>query len=129
MRARPERGQILLVDDEPSLRRAAARLLQSIGYQVLHASDGKECLQVYDEAPGRIALVLLDRYMPMLSGEDALLALRARSPWLPVVLMSGYGDTPSTQDGTQYLPKPFSLDALLDAMAAAFAAADAHPPP
>jgi PAS domain S-box-containing protein len=89
-RARGER--ILLVDDEPMVRNAHRRLLESLGYRVETASDGEEALALFEKAPASFDLVLTDQTMPRLSGADlakALLAIRADAR---VVLCTGYSD-------------------------------------
>ncbi|HSN13504.1 MAG TPA: PAS domain S-box protein [Anaeromyxobacteraceae bacterium] len=89
-KARGER--ILVVDDEPMVRNAHRRLLESLGYRVETASDGEEALAVFKQAPASFDLVLTDQTMPRLSGADlakALLAVRADAR---VVLCTGYSD-------------------------------------
>jgi PAS domain S-box-containing protein len=88
--ARGER--VLVVDDEPMVRNAHRRLLESLGYRVETASDGEQALALFKGAPASFDLVLTDQTMPHLSGVDlakALLAIRAD---VRVVLCTGYSD-------------------------------------
>jgi len=115
-----ERAQdlVLVVDDEPGVRRTAARILEHAGFAVLTAADGVEGLAMVNERRGSIALVLLDMLMPRLSGIDALVAMRDVMPDLPIVLTSGF-----TGDGTidrletfelvKFIQKPYRMNDLI----------------
>ncbi|MBI2390521.1 MAG: PAS domain S-box protein [Deltaproteobacteria bacterium] len=122
MRA-PVKATVLIVDDEPGLRRVAARLLARAGWNVLEAV-GKDALAVSRAHAGSIELLLSDVVMPDISGPRLAEALRAERPGLRVVLMSGYPDPALA--GPQVLPpdvpllhKPFRKQELLAAAAAA----------
>jgi DNA-binding response OmpR family regulator len=69
----------------------AVATLQSFGYHVTHAPDGKAALEQVSAHPGRFQLVLLDLRMPGLSGEATFEKLRELEPGLPVLIWSGYG--------------------------------------
>src|SRR5687768_14336648 len=83
---------VLVVDDEPVVRRLAYRILNAAGYRVLEASDGAEGLEVLRQAPGRIDLVIIDALMPNLDG--AALSTRIFETWPSqrVLLMSAHGE-------------------------------------
>ncbi len=84
------RGEpVLLVEDEPDVRRGATRLLERLGYKVATAANGKEALDVIAATPG-IALVISDAVMPEMSGPELLRRLRASGNQVPFVLASGY---------------------------------------
>lgn len=87
------RGErILVVDDEPMVRNAHRRLLESLGYVVEVAADGEQALARFREAPGAFDLILTDQTMPRLSGVDlarTVLELRADAR---VILCTGYSD-------------------------------------
>jgi len=83
-------GTLLVVDDEKTMRLSAQRILESFGYDVLTASNGREALELYRRESQKIDLVLLDMIMPLLNGRDCFIELRAISPALPVLLASGY---------------------------------------
>jgi PAS domain S-box-containing protein len=106
-------GTVLVVDDEPGVRKLARDILQSAGYAVVEAADGEEGLQNVERDRG-IGLVLLDQTMPRKDGSEVLAVLRMTHPRLPVVLMTGYGagaEAASVADG--FLAKPFlPLDLL-----------------
>jgi two-component system nitrogen regulation response regulator NtrX len=79
---------VLIVDDEPNIRRMVGALLTSEGYEVREAPDGPRGIALATEAEPDVALV--DLMMPgEIDGMAVLAALRDRSPELPVVMMSG----------------------------------------
>ena len=87
-------GTVLVVDDEPVVRRAVGRLLARIGLTVAEASDGQKAVDEVTRDQARLDVVLMDLDMPELDGESALLAIRRLAPGLPVVILSGLCDTP-----------------------------------
>jgi len=117
------RGLALVVDDEPSMRRACERLLRRMGYQVLTAADGVEALALFEPRQAEVAFVLLDLTMPRMDGRQALAAIRALRPATPVVLASGYDEAHALGGGSGrppvFLKKPFSWEELEAAIARA----------
>jgi two-component system cell cycle sensor histidine kinase/response regulator CckA len=114
------RGQetILLVEDEDLVRQIARRILESHGYSVLEAKDGREALRLQEEHPGPIHLVLTDLVMPGFGGQELAGRLAARCPNLKVLFMSGYAesgilDKELAVRGEVYLQKPFEAHALI----------------
>src|SRR5204863_6634284 len=81
---------ILVIDDEDTVRQAAKSALESYGYKVVVATNGKEGVRIFQEFAGQIDAVLLDMTMPVMSGEEALARLRSLQSDIPVVLSSGY---------------------------------------
>jgi signal transduction histidine kinase/ActR/RegA family two-component response regulator len=84
-------GEILLVEDDAMVSMTAVATLQSFGYQVTPAQDGKSALEQVAAHPGRFQLVILDLRMPGLSGEATFDKLRELEQDLPVLIWSGYG--------------------------------------
>lgn len=115
------RGTILVVDDEPLLRRVAAKLLQKLGYQVLEAADGEKAVAIFQEQGAHIDLVILDMIMPGLDGYQTLERLRDLNPQVPVLLCSGYGEEreEGLPSGVGFLPKPYPLETLSQQVSAA----------
>ncbi len=108
---------ILVVEDEMSVRKLAAEFLGSNGYRVLEAQDGAEALQVCEEHRAPIHLLLTDVVMPGMSGRELAVRLVGARPEMKVIYVSGYTDDAIVQhgvreEGTVFLQKPFSLDAL-----------------
>ena len=112
--ARAARGTetVLVVDDEELLRRVMREVLKRAGYKVLLASDGEQALAILQQQP--VDLVLLDRSMPRMSGEQLLARMEELRLQLPVILLTGYaGSAPST-GVSAVLMKPPDLKSLLD---------------
>ena len=110
--------QILVVDDDPSIRELVAICLRRAGFDVLEAASGEIALRILDRE--EIDLVVLDVGLPGISGTDVVRALR-RTPQtatLPVILLTGSGDEYPLVTGLgagadDYLPKPVLLDELV----------------
>ena len=102
---------VLVVDDEPSVRRVIALQLQQLDYQVVEAGDGPDAIAAYGEYADHIDLVVLDLKMPGMDGRAVLGELRRMRADLPVILCSGYdpAEGPGADDEglTLSLPKPF----------------------
>ena len=85
-------GTVLVVDDEEPVRRVAARILRTLGFDVLVAEDGREAVAIYSARKDEIVLVLLDMMMPRMGGERTFTELRRIEPEVRVVLTSGYNE-------------------------------------
>ncbi len=108
---------ILVAEDEPALRRAAKRILERLGYDVLLAADGEEALKVFEARGSRIDLIVTDMIMPKLGGRALYTALRERGQEVPFLFASGYtaGDIEETAQldpGLPFLAKPWTLSEL-----------------
>jgi DNA-binding NtrC family response regulator len=102
---------VLLVDDEPSLRRALAWALKDEGYIVHEAGDGRAALLILERRP--VDLIITDLTMPNLDGRGFLAELERRHITTPVIVMSAtlLGNLDGNAAAT--LPKPFDLDLLI----------------
>jgi two-component system, cell cycle sensor histidine kinase and response regulator CckA len=97
---------ILLIDDEPLVRRALSSLLKDAGFRVLEAGDGREGLTAL-ESRTTVDLILLDRSMPNMSGDEFLAELRVRRPQLPVILLTGQpGSELDSHESLTVISKP-----------------------
>lgn len=107
---------LLLVDDDPFLRRATARALKREGYLVLEAEDGEQALTVA-AAHGAVEVLVTDLTMPKLDGCKLAQRLLADRPRLKVVFLSGYAppelECEIAAAGHRYLHKPFSAGELV----------------
>ncbi|MGE5647188.1 MAG: response regulator [Acidobacteriota bacterium] len=108
---------ILVVEDEASLRRLANDMLTREGYSVIEAASGAEALDVWQERGDSIDLVLTDVIMPQMSGPELVEKLKAVSPGVKILYMSGYTDDIIARRGFlaiegAFLHKPFTLDEL-----------------
>jgi CheY-like chemotaxis protein len=115
---------ILVVEDDLAIRETITEVLQGEGFRVTGAANGAEALLRLDEASVRgdaPGLILLDLMMPVMDGWDFRLAQR-RDPRLaaiPVIVLSagaGMEARLGLLDPSAFLPKPFDLDQLLDAV-------------
>ncbi len=119
-------GTILLVEDEEAVRAFGARALAARGYTVLEAGSGLEALEVVEENEGRIDLVVSDVVMPEMDGPTMFGELRKRGIKAKVIFVSGYAEDafqrnlPEGED-FGFLPKPFSLKQLIEAVKGATA--------
>jgi CheY-like chemotaxis protein len=115
---------ILVIDDEDTVRQAAKSALESYGYKVLIAVNGKEGVRLFEELAGEIDAVLLDMTMPVMSGEEALARLKQIRVDIPVVLSSGYEEADATRRFTGkglagFIQKPYAAMTLAERMKAA----------
>jgi len=81
---------VLLVDDESSVRIATADVLESLGYIVITAENGREAVALFDTHGTSIDLVILDIVMPDMGGEEAARRMRRLNPDVPVIFSTGY---------------------------------------
>ncbi|MEP6745552.1 MAG: response regulator, partial [Gemmatimonadota bacterium] len=107
----------LIVDDEPAIRRIAARVLQRAGFTVLDAADGEAAFKVWQQHRDQVVLVITDVMMPRRNGWELLEAIRAESPDLPFVMTSGYdasdGSAPALNHKVEVLDKPWEAHRLV----------------
>jgi CheY-like chemotaxis protein len=105
---------LLLVEDEPAVREMVRTSLESCGYSVLEAASGDEALPLWRSHRHEIRLVVTDVVMPgSLLGSELGQRLRAESPRLRIVYMSGYGGQTLELDRlSRFVPKPFQLATL-----------------
>ena len=115
------RGElIMVVDDEPALRDAIARMLTKLGYRSIRAEDGEDAIARLVLGGDQVAVVLTDLRMPNMPGDELGEHVRRMRPDLPVLFMSGQADDATVRDGRlanhPVLSKPFSLDELAEAL-------------
>jgi two-component system, OmpR family, KDP operon response regulator KdpE len=113
--------RVLIVDDEPPIRKLLRMGLTAQGYQVLEAPNAKTALELVAQNPD---LVILDLGLPDVQGFDLLRTIRARNEQVPIVVLSSRGDeaakvTALDLGADDYVTKPFGTDELLARMRAA----------
>jgi two-component system, cell cycle sensor histidine kinase and response regulator CckA len=103
-------GVVLVAEDEPSVRRLAARILMRRGFEVLEAPNGVEALELAASFDGRIDLLLTDLVMPEMGGRELARRIRALRPETAVLVMSGYEDEVATtgMGDDEFVKKPFT---------------------
>ena len=113
-------GEVVVAEDDPAVRRVIVETLRRAGLRVRAAVDGAEALELLETA-GVPDVLVTDVRMPRLSGPDLARAARQRWPALPVLFLSGHtgDDTPDAvrAAGGRLLGKPFTAEALVDAVA------------
>jgi len=120
--ARPpkSRKNIVLVEDDESVRKLIVGVLSGGGYETLATGDGREILGLSKERLDRIDLLITDVVMREMSGPDLAERLKGSHPGLRVLYISGYSDHPLFARGvvqdTELLQKPFTPDRLLKAV-------------
>jgi len=112
---------VLVIDDDPDVRRFLCASLDGLGYRVVESADGAEGLVLLDAE--RPDLLLVDFAMPGMNGAEVATAARARRPDLAIIVASGYADTDALDAAiigpARMLHKPFSLAELAQAVDAA----------
>ncbi len=109
----PAAATVLVVDDDPTVRKVTHRILTSAGYGVASATDGVQAIERVRELGSEIALVLLDLRMPRMGGAETLDEIRRLRPNLPIIVSSAYdpqegADGLSQRLAASFLPKPYS---------------------
>jgi two-component system, cell cycle sensor histidine kinase and response regulator CckA len=110
-------GTALVVDDEETVRSVTAQLMESFGFQVLVAPDGRAGVEAFRAHQDRITAVILDMTMPHMGGEEAFSEMRRLRPDVKVLLVSGYSEEDATSRFSGkglagFLQKPFRADDL-----------------
>jgi two-component system, response regulator PdtaR len=112
------RNAILLVEDETFVRHATREVLDMAGYLVVEAANAEEALITFERKRHTLCAVLSDVTMPGRDGLELANLLHASAPGLPILLMSGYGNSvvEDIPNRVYYLPKPYNSEALLKAL-------------
>ena len=107
-------GVVLVIDDEDAVRMLAERALNSLGFTVMSAADGRDGVEKFRAHSEKIVAVVLDMTMPHLDGKETFPEIRNIRPDVPVLFMSGYtqADTQSFDNTTDFLQKPFQFSQL-----------------
>lgn len=111
-------GGVLIVDDEPMIRKMAATFLQRRGVPVLEAANGKEAIERLTAEGGGVRAVLLDIAMPEMPGDAALAVIRKLRPDVRVIISSGFHEREVQEhlgdiEKCTFLPKPYTREQLL----------------
>ena len=113
--------KVLVIDDEPPIRKLLRMGLTTQGYQIIEAPSGKTALELLSQEPD---MVILDLGLPDIQGHELLRMIRARNDSVPIVVLSSRGDEAGKVQALDfgaddYVTKPFGMDELLARMRAA----------
>jgi two-component system KDP operon response regulator KdpE len=113
--------KVLVIDDEPPIRKLLRMGLSTQGYDILEASNGKTALDLLVQNP---ALIILDLGLPDIQGHELLRVIRGRNDSVPIVVLSSRGDEAGKVEALDlgaddYLTKPFGMEELLARLRAA----------
>jgi two-component system KDP operon response regulator KdpE len=113
--------KVLVIDDEPPIRKLLRMGLSTQGYEILEAPSGKVALELLAQNP---ALVILDLGLPDIGGHDLLRTIRSRNESVPIVVLSSRGDEAGKVQALDlgaddYITKPFGMEELLARLRAA----------
>jgi two-component system cell cycle sensor histidine kinase/response regulator CckA len=119
----PAGVRILVVDDDPMVRKVVVGTLDSVGYQTIEAVSGANAIEIYRARHDEIRAVVLDMVMPDMTGKATYLALRQIDSDVAVLLMTGHLFNPQVQElldlGVRsYISKPYSIADLAAAVTA-----------
>lgn len=119
-RDRPATATVLVVEDEPMVRRVIERSLEQEGYRILSAPSGDAALSTLAAYPGPIELLLTDVVMPRMSGAEVAQRVLSLRPGVRVLFMSGFTDAILDEHGVRgsvtLLRKPFGPNELTAAV-------------
>jgi len=113
--------KVLVIDDEPPIRKLLRMGLTTQGYQILEAPNAKTALDLLGQEPD---LIILDLGLPDIQGHELLRMIRGRNESVPIVVLSSRGDEAGKvqaldSGADDYITKPFGMDELLARMRAA----------
>jgi len=114
-------SKVLVIDDEPPIRKLLRMGLTAQGYQIVEAPNGRTALELLEQKPD---LVILDLGLPDIQGHELLRMIRARDEAVPIVVLSSRGDEAGKvqaldSGADDYVTKPFGMEELLARMRAA----------
>jgi two-component system chemotaxis response regulator CheY len=122
----PCNGRVLVVDDEPDIRKVVKMTLQKSGYEVLEAEDGEKAIQTINMGENRLLLdvIICDIRMPKINGVEAIAYFQQEWPRVPIIVLTGFPDTDMATSFLRggvidYLVKPVEGEKLRAAVARA----------
>jgi CheY-like chemotaxis protein len=114
-------GLVLVIDDEPIMRKIAIKIMQKAGYNVIFAENGEEGVALFKKHHRELKLVLLDMQMPKKSGRETYIEMRGINPAVKVLLASGFQRDERVEailrlgvDG--FIEKPYTFGQLVKAV-------------
>ncbi|MGQ0695279.1 MAG: response regulator [Nitrospiraceae bacterium] len=119
-------GRVLIVDDEPDIRKVVRLTLQKAGYDVIEAENGEKAIEAINTGENRLLLdvIVCDIRMPKVNGIEAIAYFRQNYPRVPLIVLTGFPDTDMAtsllrQGVVDYLVKPVEGEKLKASVARA----------
>ena len=119
-------GRVLIVDDEPDVRKIVNMTLTKAGYDVIEAEDGEKAIQEVQEGENPLLLdvIISDIRMPKINGVEAINYFQQQWPRVPIIVLTGFPDMEMAtgflkQGIVDYLVKPVEKEKLIGAVAKA----------
>jgi two-component system chemotaxis response regulator CheY len=119
-------GRILVVDDDPDIRKSLRLVLSKLGYEVVEGEDGEAAIKTIrsGDNPLKVDAIICDLYMPKVNGQEAIAFFRVQFPSVPVIVLTGQPDVSSAsslykQGIVDYLAKPIDPEKLKQVVAKA----------
>ena len=127
------KGRVLIVDDEPDVRKVIKMTLTKAGYDVIEAEDGEQAIAAIKEGenPLLLSVIISDIRMPKINGVEAIHYFQQQWPRVPLIVLTGFPDIEMAigflKTGVvDYLVKPVEKDTLTNAVAKALAQRTIH---
>ena len=122
----PSLGNVLVVDDEPDVRKVIRMTLEKSGYHVIEAEDGAQAINLLNTRGGPILVdtIMTDLCMPKINGGEAIAYFQSEYPGIPLIVLTGYPDLAMAtslmgQGIVDYLVKPVEKEKLKSTVARA----------
>ena len=126
-------GRVLVVDDEPDVRKVIKRILTKAGYDVIEAEDGEQAIEAINEGENPLLLdvIICDIRMPKMNGIEAINYFQQQWPRVPLIVLTGFPDMEMAigflkKGVVDYLVKPVGKEKLTNAVAKALAQRKIH---
>ncbi len=122
---RKHHGTIMVVDDDAMVQSICSDLLKVLGYSIINAFDGKQCIETYLERKNEIDAVILDVMMPVMSGDETFKELLKLNPVIKVLVSSGFREDPRISEmmvlgARGFIQKPYTIEKLANALSLVF---------
>ncbi len=126
-------GRVLVVDDEPDIRKVVKMTLTKAGYDVIEAEDGEKAIEAIQEGENPLLLdvIICDIRMPNINGVEAINYFQQQWPRVPIIVLTGFPDMEMAlgflkKGVVDYLVKPVEKEQLMNAVAKALAQREIH---
>jgi len=109
---------VLVIDDEELIRESIQDILDMTGIPTICAADGRAGVEIFKTKRSAVRAILLDMFMPVMSGTETLRKIRELDPHIPVILSSGYNERETRShlghdQDVIFLQKPYPIDTLI----------------